>query len=91
MFDVSERGKKNDILTTYVMSQSSTLATMESISRLRAILLDSLGPRGSQRGEPELFDELMHQKSRLLNLFNVGPRSVEEQNEIHSGKCHLSY
>jgi len=58
---------------------------MESISRLRAVLLDSFGPRGSQRGGQELFDELMVHKTRLLSLFDVGPRNAQEQSEIQSG------
>lgn len=59
---------------------------MESISRLRAILLTSLGSRGAQHGEQELFDELMVHQQRLLTLLDVGPRNAQEQREIESGE-----
>ncbi|KII84114.1 hypothetical protein PLICRDRAFT_702060 [Plicaturopsis crispa FD-325 SS-3] len=59
---------------------------MESISRLRTALLTSLNPRGPHHGEKELFDELMVHTPRLLALFDVGPRSQQEQREIESGK-----
>ncbi|KAF7966977.1 hypothetical protein HWV62_36310 [Athelia sp. TMB] len=59
---------------------------MESVSRLRTILLTSLGARGAQHGEQELFDELMVHQQCLQKLFDVGPRSAQEQREIESGK-----
>lgn len=59
---------------------------METISRLRAVLLASLSPHGSQNhGEQELFDELMVHQSRLLDLLEVGPRNQQEQRELESG------
>lgn len=58
---------------------------MESISRLRSVLLTSLSSRG--HGEQELFDELMMHKQRLLELFEVGQSSQQEQQELRSGKC----
>jgi nuclear pore complex protein Nup205 len=58
---------------------------MESISRLRATLLASLGTRGAQHGDQELFDELMVHQQCLLKLFDVGPRNPQEQREIESG------
>ena len=58
---------------------------MEFISRLRAILVNSLSNRGSQHSEQELFDELMVRKPCLLNVFDVGQRSAEEQRELESG------
>jgi len=58
---------------------------MESISHLRAVLLSSLSPRGLQHGEQQLFDELMAHKTRLLNVFDVGPRDAQEQREIEAG------
>lgn len=58
---------------------------METISRLRAVLLTSLSSRPSQHGEQELFDELMVHKPCLLNLFDVGPRNQQEQRELESG------
>ena len=59
---------------------------MESVSRLRTILLTSLGARGAQHGEQELFDELMVHQPCLQKLFDVGPRSAQEQREIESGE-----
>jgi nuclear pore complex protein Nup205 len=61
---------------------------MESISRLRSVLLTSLSSRG--HGEQELFDELMMHKQRLLELFEVGQSSQQEQQELRSGKCFAS-
>lgn len=58
---------------------------MESISRLRSVLLNSLSSRG--HGEQELFDELMLHKQRLLELFEVGQNSQQEQQELQSGEC----
>ena len=39
---------------------------MESVSHLRAVLLNCLGPRGSQRSEQQLFDELLMQSYGLI-------------------------
>jgi len=64
---------------------------MESISRLRGVLLSALGSRGLQHGEQELFDELMVNRLHLLNLFDVGPRSMQEQREMESGGCHSQH
>jgi len=58
---------------------------MESISRLKSVLLNNLGSRG--HGEQELFDELMLHKQRLLELFDVGQSSHQEQQELQSGEC----
>jgi nuclear pore complex protein Nup205 len=58
---------------------------MESISRLRSVLLNSLSSRG--HGEQELFDELMLHKQRLIELFEVGQSSQQEQQELQSGEC----
>ncbi|KAF7759783.1 hypothetical protein Agabi119p4_11478 [Agaricus bisporus var. burnettii] len=57
---------------------------MASISRLRHALYNALF--NVQFDEQELFDELLVQKSRLLNLLNVGQRSADEQKEIATGK-----
>lgn len=62
---------------------------MESISRLRSTLLTALGSRGEQHGEQELFDELLVHQQRLLKLFDVGPRSPQEQREIESGEFEM--
>jgi hypothetical protein len=76
-----------DVSKTWLSHAASADLTtaMESISRLRAVLVSSLGPHGSQRGEQGLFDELMVHKERLLHLFDVGPRNAQEQHEIQSG------
>ncbi|KAG6865339.1 hypothetical protein C0991_003376 [Blastosporella zonata] len=59
---------------------------MESISRLRELLVKVLDSGLLDHGEQELFDELMVQKPRLLRLLNIGPKSPSEQKEIESGK-----
>ncbi|KAL4071568.1 nucleoporin Nup186/Nup192/Nup205 [Scleroderma yunnanense] len=61
---------------------------MDSISRLRSELLTALSSHGY--GEQDLFDELMLQKSRLQNLFDVGPSSPQEQRELQNGKVTLN-
>jgi hypothetical protein len=66
---------------------------MESIERLRVVLLNVVNGRVIHNGEQELFDELMVHKSALVNLFDVGPRSQQEQRELESGaltKCSIS-
>ncbi|ESK89924.1 nucleoporin [Moniliophthora roreri MCA 2997] len=59
---------------------------METISRLRAVLINALDNRGSQYAEQEVFDELIIHKPRLVKVFDVGIRDVEQQKEIESGK-----
>jgi len=59
---------------------------MNSIHRLREILSRALTSREICRNEQDLFDELIVQKSRLLKLFEVGPRNSQEQREIETGK-----
>ncbi|KAF9463318.1 nucleoporin Nup186/Nup192/Nup205 [Collybia nuda] len=59
---------------------------MESISRLRELLLRALNTRESYHTEQDVFDELMVQKPRLLSLLDVGGRSQQEQREIESGR-----
>ncbi|KAJ7830504.1 nucleoporin Nup186/Nup192/Nup205 [Mycena olivaceomarginata] len=63
---------------------------METIGRLRLVLLNAIGGRGVQHGEQELFDELMVHKSCLVNLFDVGARNPQEQRELESGKTVLN-
>ncbi|KAF8183807.1 nucleoporin Nup186/Nup192/Nup205 [Mycena galopus ATCC 62051] len=63
---------------------------METIGRLRLVLLNTIGGRGVQHGEQELFDELMVHKSCLLDLFDVGARNPQEQRELESGKTVLN-
>lgn len=59
---------------------------MDSVSRLREILVRILAGGQDAHGEQELFDELMVQKSRLLKLLNFGQRNQQEQREVESGK-----
>ncbi|KAJ6526561.1 nucleoporin Nup186/Nup192/Nup205 [Mycena vulgaris] len=59
---------------------------METIGRLRLVLLNALTGRAIHNGEQELFDELMVHKSCLVNLFDVGARNPQEQRELESGK-----
>ncbi|GLB44615.1 putative nuclear pore complex scaffold, nucleoporins 186/192/205 [Lyophyllum shimeji] len=59
---------------------------MESLSRLREILVRVLDSGVVPHGEHELFDELMVRQSRLLRLLDVGPRNPQEQKEIESGR-----
>ncbi|KAG5650971.1 hypothetical protein H0H81_010360 [Sphagnurus paluster] len=59
---------------------------MESISRLREILVRALEGELAQHVEQELFDELMVQKPLLLRLLNFGGRNAQEQKEIESGR-----
>ena len=60
---------------------------MQSVSRLRELLVTVLDTGLLDHGEQELFDELMVQKPRLLRLLDVGPRNAAEQKEIESGMC----
>ncbi|PPQ70405.1 hypothetical protein CVT25_000888 [Psilocybe cyanescens] len=59
---------------------------MDSIHRLRETLFKALSPHETFQDEQELFDELMVQKPRLANLFDVGPRNPQEQRDIETGK-----
>ncbi|PPQ63451.1 hypothetical protein CVT24_004983 [Panaeolus cyanescens] len=59
---------------------------MDMISRLRDLLFRALSSPEPHHEEQELFDQLMLQKPRLLQLFDVGPQSQQEQREIESGK-----
>ncbi|KAG5340572.1 hypothetical protein C0989_001177 [Termitomyces sp. Mn162] len=59
---------------------------MQSISRLRELLVTVLDTGLLNHGEQELFDELMVQKPRLLRLLDVGPRNAAEQKGIESGR-----
>ena len=60
---------------------------MNTIHRLREYLFRALVPQDTPYDDQELFDELMVQKSRLLKLLDVGPRSSVEQREIEGGMC----
>ena len=60
---------------------------MQSTSGLRSLLLSTLGaPNHAQTTEQELYEELMTHKHVLLNLFDVGKRSPEQQRAVESGE-----
>lgn len=61
---------------------------MDTIFRLREALVRVLtySSEDASRGGQELFEELMLQKNRLLNLLDVGQRSPQEQREVESGE-----
>ena len=64
---------------------------MDSISSLRSILITALSTSGIQEGgEQELFDELTLSKTRLLKVFDYGPRSPQEQRELDQGAITLT-
>ncbi|CAK5271462.1 unnamed protein product [Mycena citricolor] len=58
---------------------------METISRLRVLLMRAFAGEGGE----EVMDELMAHKTCLLNLFEVGGRSAAEQKELEGGKTTL--
>ena len=59
---------------------------MESVSRLRDVLVRILSGGQEIHAEQELFDQLMVQKLCLLNLLDFGRRNQQEQREIESGR-----
>ncbi|KAJ7079559.1 nucleoporin Nup186/Nup192/Nup205 [Mycena belliarum] len=63
---------------------------METIGRLRVVLLNALSGHVIQHGEQELFNELMVHKSCLVKLSDVGARNPQEQRELESGKTVLN-
>jgi nuclear pore complex protein Nup205 len=64
---------------------------MNAIHRLRDVLQRVLASPDASHNAQGLFDELMVQKAQLLKLFDVGPRSTQEQKEIESGKYVFIY
>ena len=60
---------------------------MASTSRLRAILLSNLNSPGSHDDHQQFFEQLMSHRGPLLNLYDIGPRSAQEQREVESGEC----
>lgn len=68
---------------------SLEVAKMASVTHLRAVILSTLNSPDSQDGNQQFFEELMSHKQNLSNLFNVGPRSPQEQRELESGQCTL--
>ena len=64
---------------------------METVSRLRSALLNALGGGGSQYAEQEVFEELRAHRTRLIKIFDVGPRSNEHQREIESGESQFLF
>ncbi|THH28187.1 hypothetical protein EUX98_g6010 [Antrodiella citrinella] len=60
---------------------------MQSTRGLRSVLLSTLGaPNHARTAEQDLYEELMAHKHILLNLYDVGRRSPEQQRTIESGK-----
>ena len=57
---------------------------MESLPRLRSILLTALDPQNNI-DEQELFDLLVLHRRSLINLFDVNPPSEDERRELQSG------
>ena len=55
---------------------------MESIHRLRDVLLKVLSGHVTLEAEQELFNELITQKTCLLNGLDVGQRNPEEKHEV---------
>ncbi|KZT05221.1 uncharacterized protein LAESUDRAFT_702393 [Laetiporus sulphureus 93-53] len=58
---------------------------MSSLSHLRATIRSILSPHGPQHGEQEFFEELMAHQQDLLRMYDVGPRSQQEQHELETG------
>ncbi|KDQ54533.1 hypothetical protein JAAARDRAFT_38210 [Jaapia argillacea MUCL 33604] len=63
---------------------------MESVARLRAILHNIINAQGSVHGEQELFTLLNDFQPLLAKVFDVGPRSAQEQKELESGKTTIN-
>ncbi|TCD60841.1 hypothetical protein EIP91_009419 [Steccherinum ochraceum] len=60
---------------------------MQSTSTLRSILVSTIeAPSHAQTTEQDLYEELMAHKPILLNLFDAGKRSQEQQRALESGK-----
>ena len=57
---------------------------MESLPRLRSILLTTLEPQNNI-DEQELFDFLVQHRRNLIDLFYVNPPSEDERRELQSG------
>ena len=58
---------------------------MEVITSLRQLLVAAVGETGVEN-EQELFDELTINKTRLLSVYDFGPRNPNELKEIQQGK-----
>lgn len=58
---------------------------MSPFSRLRSALISALSPHGFQSVEQELFDQLVSNKQRILDLYHVGPQNPQERRELESG------
>ena len=57
---------------------------MESLPRLRSILLTTLEPQNNI-DEQELFDLLVLHRRNLIDLFDINPPSEDERRELQSG------
>ena len=62
---------------------------MESLPRLRSILLTTLDPQNNI-DEQELFDLLVLHRRNLINLFSVNPPSEDERRELQTGTLSMS-
>jgi hypothetical protein len=74
----------NTLLPT-LTSAVTNLRAMASITRLRTTTLTAFSPRSSAQAEQELFEELIVCGPLLAKIFNVGPRSPNEQREVETG------
>src|ERR1700691_363432 len=66
------------------------LPDMESLPRLRSILLTTLDPQNNI-DEQELFDLLVLHRRNLVNLFYVNPPSETDKRELQSGPYPTSF
>jgi hypothetical protein len=58
---------------------------MDSIHRLRSIVLNILNEGDQNVSQQDLFDALRTHKSQLLNILDVGKRDAAWQRELESG------
>lgn len=58
---------------------------MDTVAALREILVSALGTGSTPDGDQAIFDQLILAKPRLLNVFDFGPRSPQEQRQLDSG------
>ncbi|KIY63736.1 hypothetical protein CYLTODRAFT_493667 [Cylindrobasidium torrendii FP15055 ss-10] len=62
---------------------------MEALDDLRHDLISVLSGEGGATSDGALFQQLADQKIRLLNIFQLPPRSPDEQRQLESGKIIL--
>jgi hypothetical protein len=66
-------------------ARSDHARTMDSIHRLRSIVLNILNEGDQNVSQQDLFDGLRTHKSQLLNILDVGKRDAAWQRELESG------